>query len=346
MSTNQYLIDAATRHAIFLQRYAGGQSRIAQRELLRLRREINARIMSGLTSFQAGRLEATLKEIDGILAAGFRKIGAGIKRGAIDLARDEADLSVKIFNKATTIDTGFSAPSDAQLILAVEASKMAAPKGMMGITIDDALNEFGIKKAGQVRQMIADGVALGDTTPQIAKKIGGVMDTLHRRQLDAIARTVTNHISSLSRQMVYDANSDVLDGYRWISTLDSRTTFICASRDQEVYQIGIGPMPPAHWGCRSTTVPQVKPEFDLGAGATGKRPSIGADGAQVVSGNTGYGGWLKKQPREFVDEALGVERSRLFRSGKLTLDKFVDPTGRVYTLEQLRNMNPFVFQDM
>lgn len=97
--------------------------------------------------------------------------------------------------------------------------------------------------------------------------------------------------------------------------------------------------------CRSTTIPDVKDEYNLAKKAVGKRPSVGASGAEEVGGRTTYGGWLKKQPVEFIDEALGVERSRLFRSGKLTIDKFLDPTGRVYTLDQLKAMNPFVFAE-
>ena len=98
--------------------------------------------------------------------------------------------------------------------------------------------------------------------------------------------------------------------------------------------------------CRSTTIPKVKDEFNLGASVTGKRASVGATGGKEVSAKLTYGGWLKKQRIEFVDEALGVDRSRLFRSGKLTIDKFVDPTGRVYTLTELERMNPFVFQEI
>jgi hypothetical protein len=35
------------------------------------------------------------------------------------------------------------------------------------------------------------------------------------------------------------------------------------------------------------------------------------------------------------DKVLGKTRGELFRSGKLTLDKFTDKTGEVYTLKEL-----------
>ena len=102
-------------------------------------------------------------------------------------------------------------------------------------------------------------------------------------------------------------------------------------------------MPPAHWGCRSTTIPKIKPEYDVGANLHGERPAKSAKGVEQVSSRVTYGGWLSDQPVEFVDEALGVERSKLFREGGLTIDKFVDPTGRVYSLDQLQKMNPIAF---
>jgi hypothetical protein len=44
VSSNQYLIDAATRHQIFLQRYGAGRSKEAVKMLNQLRRKINARL--------------------------------------------------------------------------------------------------------------------------------------------------------------------------------------------------------------------------------------------------------------------------------------------------------------
>ena len=341
MSTTQYLTDAATRHQVFLQRYAGHQSKEATKLLYRMRRKINARLAQEPTDFQRARLEAVLHDINEITKIGFKDIQDYELSEARRLIKSEARTSVNLFSKATTTD--FVYPSDTALITAVMTSGLTVATGTTaGVTIQQALEQFGTKKAKQIAQTISDGVLLGETTPEISKKVGGLINTLQRRQLDTLTRTIVNSASSMARSQVYSTNSDILDGYRWIATLDNKTTIICGSRDQKVFQEG-GPVPPAHWNCRSTTIPVVKPEYDMGAKIKGKRPAIEADGVKQVSGKTTYGGWLKRQPVEFVDEALGVERSRLFRSGKLTLDKFVDPTGRVYTLEQLEKMNPIAF---
>lgn len=344
MSTRQATIDAATRHQVFLQRYAGGQSREAVQTLNRLRRTIMARLAQESSQIQAGRLSIILEDINEILRVGFADIASGVRIGAQNLSITEARFSVDLFER--TSSASFAMPSDAALLSAVDNVPMSAPPGLSSISVDDALRQYGTNSASQIAQAIRDGVVLGDATPVIANRLSTMMHTLKARQLDALVRTATNHASSVARSVTYKQNSELLDGYQWVATLDSRTTMICGSRDGKIFQEGSGPMPPAHWNCRSTTIPIIKKEFDLGAKAKGARPSRGATGAKVVSGQKTYGGWLKGQPKEFVDEALGVQRSTLFRSGRLPIDRFVDPTGRVYTLQQLQQMNPFVFQDL
>jgi hypothetical protein len=54
-----------------------------------------------------------------------------------------------------------------------------------------------------------------------------------------------------------------------------------------------------------------------------------------VDSRVTYGGWLKRQPKEFQDDVLGPRRAALFRSGKLRIDQFVDDMGRSLTLDEL-----------
>jgi hypothetical protein len=59
----------------------------------------------------------------------------------------------------------------------------------------------------------------------------------------------------------------------------------------------------------------------------------------TVDANTNYSQWLKKQSNEFQNEVLGVERAKLFRSGEFKLTDFVDDSGKVYTLDELKSLN-------
>ena len=343
MSATQYLIDASTRHHVFLQRYAGGQAKKAIKTLTRLRRDIIGRLLDEPTDFQRARLTAMLGDIESIARDGFGKVYADFSGELYDFARSEAEFSRELYDKVASVS--FASPSDAALIAAVDNAPLSVGKGMTGVALKDAFKEYSTKSTEQIMQLIRDGVALGKTSPEIARDVGEIMTTLKPRQLETLVRTATNPASSVARSELYKQNSDLMEGYRWVSTLDNRTTIICGSRDGKVYQEGVGPKPPAHYGCRSTTVPVIKSAFSVASGMGGERPAFGPDGRGVVGSRTTYGGWLKKQPVEFVDEALGEERSKLFRSGKLPLEKFVDPTGRVYSLEELERMSPMAFQE-
>ena len=237
MSSTQFLTDAATRHAVFLQRYASGSSKEATKLLMRLRRDINARLSQEPTIFQRERLEAVLFDINTLTTIGFKGIERGQIISSMDLVKTEAAFSTKLFNKAATID--FTLPQDATLVAAVMTSSMKlTANASAGVTIEGALQQFGLKKSKQIAQIIADGVTLGDTTPVISQKVGEIINTLQRRQLDSLVRTIANNVSSIARSQVYQANSDIIDGYQWVATLDSKTTFICFTGETSVVPLG------------------------------------------------------------------------------------------------------------
>jgi SPP1 gp7 family putative phage head morphogenesis protein len=332
MSTSQYLIDAATRHQVFIQRYAGGRSNDAAKMLDRLRRQLLGRLADDPTDFQIMRLKATLAEIDAIAAATFDEWKKDFKPVRDDFVISEADFTASLLTNGTS--ASFVVPSTQSLVVGAET--VAFDVGSERLTVDQALQAFGDKKRKEITQLISDGVLLGDTTQQVSKTLRDKINTLYKHQADALVRTSVNHLSNVARMETYKANADLLEGYEFVATLDSRTTIICGSNDGQVFEHGRGPMPPLHWNCRSTTIPKVKKEYDLGADIAGKRPSKGSSGPKLVSGRETYSGWLKRQSDEFQDEALGPERAKLFRAGEIGLTGFVDPTGRVYTLNELK----------
>lgn len=144
-----------------------------------------------------------------------------------------------------------------------------------------------------------------------------------------------------------------LMGYRWMSILDSRTSQLCRSLDGQVYRFGEGPLPPAHPNCRSTIIAEMPGRW-LKRGPTGRfvkrdaRPANGAGGAQEVPGSMSYYEWLKTQPPEFQDDALGVTRGALFRKGGLSAEAFgklnIGRNFQPLTLEEMRRLKPNAFK--
>lgn len=62
-----------------------------------------------------------------------------------------------------------------------------------------------------------------------------------------------------------------------------------------------------------------------------------------VPRDTDYGSFLKRQPKSFVEEVLGVKRAELFLDGKLQLNKFYNDAGRILKLDELKAKYPRVW---
>jgi len=158
-----------------------------------------------------------------------------------------------------------------------------------------------------------------------------------------VVRTAIQHVASTARMETWAANADVVEVYRWVSTLDNKTTPTCRSLDGQVFKLGRGPRPPVHIRCRSTTVAEVDPKYDfLDEGATRSSAS------GYVDGDLTYYEWLKTQPEAFQDSAIGPTRGKLLRDGGLTAEEFARLNlGRNFeplTLEEMRKLEPTAFQ--
>lgn len=130
---------------------------------------------------------------------------------------------------------------------------------------------------------------------------------------------------------------------------------VCASRDGERYPVGSDhPRPPAHPNCRSVLAPS------FGGDIMGQRPYVRAfkpvgkvpkdqrpdDMIGQVSANTNYAKWFARQPAGFQREWLGDTRYKLYKQGNYKLDRFVDPTGRQLTLNELRQRDRETFAEI
>ncbi|WP_213993858.1 phage minor head protein [Sodalis sp. dw_96] len=157
---------------------------------------------------------------------------------------------------------------------------------------------------------------------------------------DMIGRTAIQHTSSVAREAFYDANDDVIDKVRFVATLDNRTTAVCRSLDGTEYPINVGPRPPLHIGCRSTTRP-VLDDDTFSEGAT-RSSATG-----YVPANETYYQWLERQPDDYQDSAIGKMRATLLRDGGLSAQQFaalqLDKNFQPLTLDEMRQLAPNAF---
>jgi SPP1 gp7 family putative phage head morphogenesis protein len=176
-------------------------------------------------------------------------------------------------------------------------------------------------------------------TPRQLAAAGGELTKMANNQVRTIVRTSINQVSNAASQQVYEANQDITSKYRYVATLDGRTSSRCRALDGREFRYGRGPMPPQHFNCRSTTVPVIDYKgLGIPPPPEGRRA---AAGGMVPSGTT-YGEWLAKQPKDQQAEILGAGKVDYFRrlSDKYgprdAIAKMVRDDGSELTLAQLR----------
>lgn len=169
----------------------------------------------------------------------------------------------------------------------------------------------------------------------------GLMPRIGRGN-ETIIRTAIQHVAATARMVVWEDNEDIIRGYRWVSTLDTRTSSICRGLDGQEFEMGSGPVPPIHPNCRSTTVPLLDPVYDI-LERGGTRSSLTGQ----VSRSTTYYEWLKNQPFSFQESVIGYKRAKLLQDGGLSAEEFARlQLNRLFeplTLEEMRRLKPLAF---
>jgi SPP1 gp7 family putative phage head morphogenesis protein len=254
----------------------------------------------------------------------------------------------------TMFGVEFDIPARAQLRSAV----LSTPLIVEGINKGDLLREFYTDWAkntvNAVDAIIRGGYYQGLTNTQIARQVFGTAKAEFKdsvwaraqRDVMALTRTAVQHAASQARREVYELNADIVTGVQIVATLDDRTTPLCQSLDGRIFDVGEAPMPPYHIGCRTTTIPVLDPAFaGLSEGAT--RIARGPDGAELVPADMTYFEWLKTQPAEFQDAAIGPTRGKLLRDGGLTAERFselnLNRNFEPRTLAEMKRMEPLAF---
>lgn len=328
-------IDQATRHKVMVQSYAEWQAKDASKYVDNVIAAATAVIsLHDIPALSKTQLERLYRDLNKVVLDGYQEMQVA-QVAQLDLfGESEYQFSLAMLEANATVALA------AEKIRESFIDTLMAVKPGIQMSIGEALESYGRSKAREIVRAVSDGHIAGLTSQAVSANVAQLAP-MQKTQAGSLVRTMVNAVSVQARQDVFAQNADILEGYQWLSTLDSRTTLICASRDGKVYPIGSKIKPPAHWGCRSDMIAKIKPEYD--AIPEGVRPSVGAEGAEQVSSATTYGQWLKRQPAAFQDEVLGPQRAALFRRGGLSIDAFTTRQGRVYTLDELRRKQPLAF---
>lgn len=348
-TTNERLRDRSVSHAIGLERLKGG----VVRRIIGLLNEVDAdltdRIRRNLEdgpSLSRTRLESILSNVRAINREGYIAIDEALTDELTAIAGYEPEFQVRMLADEIPVNLSFERPSRAQLQAIVESR----PFG--GRYLREWSANLRDSQFSRIQSQMRIGMVEGDTIDQLVRRIRGTRANRYRdgileigrRDAQAVVRTAVTHVAAEARETLYGENADVIKGVQWVSTLDSRTTLVCASRDGQVYPVNEGPRPPAHVGCRSSSIPITKSWRELGLDLDDAPPGTRASMDGQVPASTTYEEWLRRQPSAVQDEVLGANRARLFREGELSIDSMVRDDGRTWTLDELRRRELGAFE--
>lgn len=338
-TVNEELQDLSVSHAIGIQRFGAGMTRDALKLLAKMENSLYARLgRTEITRFNRQRMTKLLASVQQIIRDGYLDISDAMLADLRAFSAYEVEFQRDMLKRTIPVVLETVKPATLQIWAAVNA------RPFEGLLLRNWFKNGGAGTFDRVQEAIRMGWVEGRTTDQIVRDIkgtaalgfkDGIMQA-SRRGIESGVRTALNHTAVVARETLYQANDDLLNGVRYVATLDTRTTPICRALDGNVYEVGKGPRPPQHISCRSTTSPIVKSWKQLGIklneAPEGTRASM--DG-QVPASET-YQTWLKKKPAAFQNDILGKAKGALFRRGDVTVDRFVDRKGKEYTLAQLR----------
>ena len=224
--------------------------------------------------------------------------------------------------------------------------------------------------ADKAIRAINSGFITGQNITQITDTVKTVTG-VSGKNVRTLVRSNILSTANQARTASVDNNVDLFDGKIWVSTLDIRTTpELCGIRDGLEYSMTNEPLGhdipweggpgELHFNCRSTWIPKItgvdiatrRPSVDAGDSynrgdhltATGKvKKAVKKnrdDGTFSIGSrnlnSTNYEDWLRKQPKDFISDALGSsDRAQSFLSGSAVQDVTGAPFGAPISLNDL-----------
>lgn len=162
-----------------------------------------------------------------------------------------------------------------------------------GLTIPQMLKEFEDSTTAAIAKRIRIAWANAESPKEMLDSIVGNADANYRDGMFATFDNRNRAILATSLQYATTVTNSAIASvhfnlYQWVSVLDSRTTEICRSRNGNIYVYGEGPLPPAHWNCRSKDVP------------------LFGDGEPLHDIPGSFFDWLATQPKKLLNDMIGT----------------------------------------
>lgn len=361
------LFDAAVKESVYLDKYSAGLAKDVRKLLDDAQNEIVGAIAKNdptapiMTKWKAARLEKLNDDINNILNNTYGEIKKEVNSGLKKVGSVQAKSAVNTINGIVGIDVFDVTLTNSNVQGIVENTMIQG--NIIGEWWDKQSDSVKSKLSAQMAEgtkAIQIGLVQGESVGDLISRVRGTalkpgVMSLTKREATALVRTSVMQVANAVRQETYKKNADVLDGIEWCSTLDARTTPLCQAMDGKRYDMELNPIdhdmeypggPPAHWQCRSTTVPVLKSWAELLKSKKmsekqikvleNMSPGMRATINGPIPMNMNYNEWLLTQPISLQKEILGPGKWKLWSENKLSVSDLVDNSGRPLTIKELQ----------
>lgn len=226
--------------------------------------EITALELQGIAQLQS---EFVTDELAKVLPAGMRDAVRTVEISP-QFAQSVVTTDPTQLNVVTLSDDLVAAVQGAPQTYSLTAAQGTMITLPNGAVVEKAFRGIAEDQAERFSQVVRQGLLTGEPTPAIAKRLigslqygeeaktvrqlvaaGGELTAVADNQVMALVRTSINQVANAASQQVYEANQDITKKYRYVATLDTRTSAICRALDGREFEYGKGPMPPQHFNC-------------------------------------------------------------------------------------------------
>jgi len=226
--------------------------------------ELTALELQGLAELQSEFVEEQLKKV---LPRGSRDIVRTVEISP-QFAQSVVMTDPTQINVVTLSDDLFAAVYGAPQTYSLTAAQGAVITLPNGKIVEKAFRGIAEDQAERFAQVVRQGLLTGEPTQDIARRLvgrlqfgqpamsvkqlqlaGGQLTNAANHQVITLVRTSINQVANAASQQVYEANQDITKKYRYVATLDTRTSAICRALDGREFEYGKGPKPPQHFNC-------------------------------------------------------------------------------------------------
>lgn len=337
-------MEEVVRNLFRLQRLSNGLSKAARDEIRKLTDEMLGIIArNDPTSVQSRYVAGRLAKIRAATAAASRDAFVVIEREyratLSGIGRSQADWAAgQLIGTVATAGGTVNVSARGMGVNFFKAILDTDP--FEGRTLKEWLKIGSENVERRLTRQVQLGMTQGETLDQIVRRIrgrsvgggrfrGGVVGATVR-DAETIARTSVNYIANRAHMELYREHDDVTMKYRYLATLDGRTSDICRALDGQTYEYGAGPTPPQHPNCRSITEAVIDWK---GLGLPEPPDSTRSSTDGQTSAQT-YQSWLEGKSAGEQDRILGPGRGKAFRKG-VSLRDMVRGDGTSLTLSEI-----------